>query len=518
LGEVRQALDKSYARSLGLDAMALKRATRPLGYNTVQRGGRNAENYLDEFAQWGRANRISGEKDLKAALDRNDQTWGMIDNEFDKKVASLDPKWSKKVANDLALDPEIGKLIEEQANTDLADFASKTIAGIAKQGNLKTIRSTLGNIAQTRAGQNATPTQKLEAQLALKLKNKIDDYVSDSSGVAPEIIQQAKTDYKFLQPFMAFEGRDAFKLGGIAPGPGTAEKLLGYSLIGGGGLAGLGAGGENGVDPGAVATGLIGGALARKGLTGAFNKLTAKGGALAGRALANNKVKGVLEGLAQKSEQIPGQLPVVASGIASDKVTEGNTEDVPQLETQNPEDNIVKGENASENQIPEISPRLQNVLRNKLGVIYETEYADQLTPEEFIEKVKAKTKNFSDQASLATFLFDTDKDRESYIRQINAYKDLKNVDLDKALKGRGGVNIPILGNIGGDEESGNAYDMLANTVLNLKNEGDLTKRTPAQEKQLRNTVELLRKNPEMMQSFLQGTGLDFKQLKDLGVI
>jgi hypothetical protein len=528
LNQLQESIDKGTLQSVGIETRGLRRAAQALGLNKVSTGGRYGDEYVNELAKAVRDTGITGKKGWQALLEKNDKQWNDIDEAF--KASNPTEVWKPKLVDSFSKDPEIANFIQNEASDSKVaqDIFDETLGLVGKKASINDVRTKLSSIIRDNT-RSSEPDRILKAKTAIMLKNKVDDFMAENSGKTPAEIEDAKKTYKLLQPFLAQESRNATALNKLFDvGPGTAEKIFGKdvtesALRGAGAGAILGGsqqlGSDQDVDLGQLVTssalGALAGGVAKKAIPGIANKAFDSLGRGAGKILEKEKPRQVIE-KAINSLSEASRAPAVLEEKKA--LGEKSEEDIPQLETPNPEESIQEGKNTANNTAIPLSPRLKTILGNKLNYIYENEYADQFTPEEFMDKVRKKTDNFSNQESLATFLFDTDKERESYIRQLNAYKELKDVDLDKALKGRGGLDVPLLGNIGGDEESGNAYDMLANAVLNLKNEGDLTKRTPAQEKQLQNTVKLLRKNPEMLPSFLQGTGLDFKQLKELGVI
>lgn len=523
LNELREKLDDATISSAGIPTRALRKAVGKIGYNNRAEGGRLIEDYKSDLAKTIRDTGITGKKGWEALFDKNKEQWQAIDDGF--SAANPDPAvWKPALRDSLIKDPDIQQFISDAPSSTVArEVFDQAIGTVTERPTIGAIRSKLSNVIRGNISSQDVDKQ-LIAKTAMQIKGKIDDFVANNSTLAPAEIADAKHTYKVLQPFLIAEARDASKLDQFFDaGPGTAEKAIAASIIGGGGVLGAGANlgtqaqsGQD-IDVGqALQAGLAGsliGGIAKKGIPAAGNKILDVIGRQAGKGLESEKVRDLLE----KSLQATASATKAPAGLAINAaLTDKNAETGSLPEIKGPEE-PQQGTEIATQEAPKLSPRLQYILGNRLNYIYDTEYKDQLTPSEFLDRVKSKTGNFSDQESLANILFDDEKQRGDYLRQIQAYRDLQDVDLSQAIKGRGGLNI-LGANLGGDTEAGDQYDKLVNAILNLRNEGDMLKRTDAQDKQLRKAIELVKQNPEMLPQFIESAGLDFKQLRDLGVI
>jgi hypothetical protein len=524
--ELREKLDDATLSDAGIPTLGLKRAVMKTGYLNRADGANLIEDYKADIAKTIRDNGIRGKKGWEAFFDKNKQQWKDIDDAF--AATNPDPKiWKPRLADNLAKDPEIQKWIDEASDSGIAyDMLGETMSAVAQKNSIGDIRNKLGNIIRDNI--KSPDTDKLlKARSAMFLKQKIDDFIADNSLKSKAEIAEAKRNYRVLQPFLISDARDAVKLGQFFDaGPGTAEKAIAASIIGGGGVLGAGANVSQQMGQGGdfdlgqalqagVAGSLIGGA-AKKGIPAIGNKILASAGRGASKALESDKVRDILEkivNVAERAPAIPGSLAVGAA-LGGDEGAEGLS-DIPEIKGPESE-GIQQGQEIST--APQISPRLKYILGNRLNYKYETEYAPQgVTPEQFMQAVQAKTKNFSDQEALAPLLYDDESEQANYLRQVQAHRDISGIDLDKALKGRGGLNI-LGATIGGDEEAGQQYDKLVSTILNLQNKGDILKRTDSQERQLKKVIAEVQKNPEMLQQLIESAGLDFKDLRDIGIL
>ncbi len=521
LNELREKLDDATLEDAGISTRGLRQAVGKLGYNNRVEGARLIEDYKADVAKTLRDQGITGKKGWEALFAKNKQQWQDIDDAFN--AVNPDPAiWKPRLADKLAKDADIQAFIADSPNPKIAqDMLTDAISEIGARKGIMDIRSKLANVAKAYI-RSQDVDKVLQARAAMAIKNKVDDFVADNSLKSATEIQDAKHLYKVLQPFLITDTRDATTLAKMFDaGPGTAEKLIANSLFaGGGGALGVGSSimgqsqtGED-IDLGkALQAGLYGalaGGVAKKALPAIGNKALAMVGRQGAKALESEKLQDAIE----KGIGAASNVPKLPAGLAiSDALAEKEI-DIPEIN--GPAEPQV-GTEVADQSSPALSPRLQYVLGNRLNYLYSTVYADQIPPDQFLDAVKRKTNNFTDQQSLSKILFDDPAEQDDYLRQVQAYEDLKGLDLDKAIQGRGGLETP-LGTIGGDEAAGAELDKLVNTILNLQNKGDLLKRTDSQDKQVRKVVAQLRKNPELLPQFIESAGLDFAQLRDLGVI
>jgi hypothetical protein len=528
IDEAKEALDKATIASVGIDTRNLRKAVQPLGLNRPQAGARRGDEYVQGLAQWVRDKGIRGKRQFEAAVEKNDKDWSTIDRAFDENVSSVKPDWNKELAGDLSRDSELMSKAIDEGDDKLLDVYDEFVNKVATTKSKDQLREMFRTIARNNSAPNATISERARARLALSFGQKLDEYIADSSGLGNDFVKGVKTDYKMLQPFMVQESRDAFKLGKVFDqGPGTAEKLISGALPGavaGGALgAGAEAGNEN-ADASSVLQALVAGSLlggvAKKAIPKAANKIVDELGRIGGGVLGNEKVAGKIAELGEKVREKAGGVGTVVANLAATKRLQG-------------EEGVESGEIEGAGELPGqggvipvstesegtgMSDEFKSVLSRRLNYIYNTEYSD-MPPEEFIEKVRKRTKNFTDQEANASVLFDTEKDQKKYLRDFANYQKLKDLDIDKAISGGGGTALPLnLGVIGQDQEGAKARDLLVDALLDIQTEGDVSKRSDAQRKIIAQYIDSVRGNPELLQSLIQSYGLDFGDLKKLGVI
>lgn len=493
--EAREILDKATLQQVGLETRGLRRAATGAGFGNPRVAATKGQDYVNELAAGLRAKGIRGKKNFEALVEKNRQAWDDIDKAFEKNA----PKnWSQEFSNRLATDDDLLQLVDEQG-TEAATKAFTDIAGkIAKDTSLPAIKNRLGNMVKS--GMNSIdPDEKARGFVANQVRKKLDDYVADASGLD---VTDAKADYKLLQPFMQQEGRDVFKLTKAGSGSPTFEKAAVGSLIGGATQSGIGS--EQGFDPGKAVTGLAGGALlggaANKLLPAILNKGSAELGRLGGGILANPTAQKLLEKGIQQAPNAAVKEASIMAGKPAPKSAD------PEQSTAEKEAALPPEQVAPARQ--EFSQKFAKTLNSKLESIYQNYYSD-IDPQEFLQKVSAQTDGFQDMRKVAGILYQNPKEKDAFLRKYDAFLALKNVDIDKAVKGGGLLDL--------DQSGKQGRDVLVNTLLDLQTEGDTSKRTPAQRKIIEEYIDKAKDNPQLMAQFLKNYGLDFADLADMGL-
>jgi hypothetical protein len=497
--EAREVLDKATLQQAGIETRALRLAARGAGFGNPRVAATKGQDYVNELAAGLRERGIRGKKNFEALVDKNRKAWDEIDEAFQKNA----PKnWSEQFSNRLATDDDLLQLVDEQGTEAATKAFTDIAAKIAKDSNLPALKNRLGNMV--RSGMNAIdPDEKARGFVANQIRKKLDDYVADASGLD---VTDAKADYKLLQPFMQQEGRDTFKLTKAGAGSPTFEKATVGALIGGGTQSGIGS--EQGFDPGKALTGLAGGALlggaANKLLPAILNKGSAELGRLGGGILANPTAQKLLE---KGIQQAPNALVKEGSIVA------GKAAKVPAAKSADPEQSTAEKEAAlPQDQVAparqEFSQKFAKTLNSKLETIYQQYYSD-VDPQEFLQKVAEKTDGFQDMRKVAGILYQNPKEKDAFLRKYDAFLALKNVDIDKALKGGGLLDL--------DDSGKKGRDILVDAMLNLQTEGDTGKRTKEQERIVKERIDQAKDNPQLLAQMLKDYGLDFADLADLGL-
>lgn len=502
--EAQELLDKATLATTGLETRALKRAAAALGMDTPQAATRRGGDYVSELAEGIRKLGIKGKRQWEALIDKNDQAWKAIDKGFEKNAPE---GWNKILASKLAGDDDLieqAMMKGEDSAMKMVDDAAKLVSGST---SIKSIRDTLSNIA--RNNMNGTPAERAKAQIAFAAKKKIDDFIADTSG---EDVGEAKEMYKLLQPFMVQESRDVFKLGkAFSAGSPTFEKGAIAKAMGmGGGGAATGAllsgevqniGQEN-FDPTKLATASLMGSLAPKMLAKASNKVVDELGRKAGGLLAKPEVT---EALVQSVKEAPQTISKAASILEQKQALNTNPDaSIEQKEvTMAPEK--VQAARA------EFSNKFAGTMNAKLQQMYLKYYKD-MDPQDFLDRVSAQTEGFTNMRAMAPILYPDEKGRNEFLRKYDAYLQLKNVDIDEAIKGTG-----FLGEFTPKGKKAIAEQQkLKDSLVNLASEGDPAKRAAAK-KQVDAYIADVQKNPELVGQFMTDFGLDFNDLSKLGL-
>jgi hypothetical protein len=130
-----------------------------------------------------------------------------------------------------------------------------------------------------------------------------------------------------------------------------------------------------------------------------------------------------------------------------------------------------------------------------------------MSPEDFMEWANTKTKGFTDKASLGVILYDDPKQAKEYADRVRLAEQFGQINMDKALSD-GWF----------DDEADSQRKALTELLMNQQTGGDISKRSASQQKILAEQLTLAKKNPEMLPQVLANYGLDFADLKEMGVI
>lgn len=512
--------------STNFDTRVLRNWASFFGAGKGVKAGKYGEELLTGLKDWRVENGIKGtagqqKRAWEAAVEKNSEGWQKADQIFD---ANKPADWNAQAANAIKNDPNVIDSITTSGQPGLPLVFDNIIKKIESDPNKDNARKYLGYIISD-GTHSDDPAFMAAGRLAAQVKNKLDDYVGDVVNGAikndPALkasvdMDKLKEDYKYLTPHLMQEGKDIFILPKTAVGSDTAAKLAGQAvtgaLIGGGGS--IATQGEE-KDYGKAALAGLGGALIG-GIGGrvvpkAFDFAKQNAASLIDKALNQT---GVLNKIATTS---PETIQNIGSGIVKTAAIQA-----PKLGTEKVAyDKAVETEaNSSEPDILTATQKLNytfgTIMLQKLNADYKKYYATQYTPEEFMKTVASKTKNFTDVKANADILFDQEPEKKvKYLNTYDQYLKMQNIDVNKAVKGEGGLGI--LG-IGGDPVAKAQQQKLKELAINVKTNGNPLEIPAGFEKQLAKDMKIVADDPSHMQLFLNKYGLDFKSLKDIGAI
>lgn len=511
LSELREAINKKALTDMGIDSRGLRFAVQGLGLRSASSKTNKAGDYVDDLVAGLNERGIYNKKGFESLLEKNHADWQNIDDAFTKNAPE---GWNKQIAETLKGDNDLLAAALEAGDDKALDAFDKMIKGIEGTKNLSSIRNKLGNIIKDNMTA-ADPANRVAARLASLTKGKLDEIVADMSGLGDDFIANTKQEYKLLQPFIQTEARNVTKLNNIfSVGSTTAEKTLAQKMagnIGGGSLLGGASAASdvaqgNDVDFGKAlgvgAVGTLAGPLAGKAIAGLANKAVSAAGRQASKVMSSPVLDKVAEKLgAISTEGLSGKAGQAVGILASESnpKPDNAAEQAASVEVTKPDGGI------------EI--RRSPAIMRRLSEIYIKEYRD-MAPEEFMAKVDEKIQGGKDVDAIGSILYPDPEDKAKFMTSYNTYQQTKGLDIAKAIKTGPGTSLPLIGKMGGDP----GFDTLREAMLTNRTGGDLTKRTPAMEKKAQADLELVRQNPDLLPQLMQGYGLDYQNLAQLGVI
>jgi|SRR6478736_383784 len=528
VNELKEGVNKLRLNSLlggEGNTRALRSAINAYGLKSPISKVKNVPDYLQDVVDFADANGIQGKRGFDAALKQNGKNWNAIDDAFQKNAPET---WNSDLINHLTNDPDVVESVVnsgQKSTQDLADEVAKTLA--SPNADIMALRNKLGNIVKGGIT-SPDPAINARAQAAGKIKSSLYDFIADNSQLDPDFINSTKHTYKVLQPWIQSEARDVVSLKGVfGSGSPTEEKESIRDLLARGAAgAGTGAAASGGLDvaqgqdfdPGkallAAGAGSVLGGAAPKILAGLANIVPnqlAKGASavlrsnpeLAEQAGAASEAigKGLTVGggpaaaIAARLPQAlsPGQLPNQAT---------------PQI---NPD---------TKEPLPDSTGNytISEPLRAKLNEVYHDYYKD-LTPQDFVDKVLSKTKNFSDPEISAKIIYPNDvKSQEEYVKNFSDYNTVKKLNIfndqgtgpGKAITGNG-FGLSFIA----DPE----YQALRQVMINQASDHDISKREEAA-KRVDKDLSLVRQFPSLLPELLSSPkyNLQGQNLKQLGVL
>jgi uncharacterized protein YoxC len=350
---------------------------------------------------------------------------------------------------------------------------------------------------------NLTDYQDAELQAYSAGKAALDDVFDEvSEKTGGESLKQIGREYRVLKTAKSGELRNMISdVSKPYFGSSTAEKLKIGALFGGGSIASDMQQGKD-VDIGNTLLSTLGGSLG----TMAYSKILPK---LLQRGVASGLKPA--EKLVEKLDNLGGvisgkNLPKAGAMLAQHEA-----------QNKNPEATVTEKEESlppeqKQEARAQFSQKFAGVMNDRLQKIYNDYYSDR-DPKEFYEIVASRTGNFSDIKEMSKFLYPEQKSRDNFLRKYDAYLALKDVDIDKAIKGGEG----ILGTfIGEDKTAKDQQELLRNKLIEMQSEGDMGKRETIK-KQVDKYLADVKKGDVPIEQLMKETGLDFNDLSELGL-
>jgi len=493
--------------AMGIDRRAMIQtlnATLPGGARSSNRILSQTERIIDDIADIGSRPeynflRSTGrDKRIDAGLRK-------IGGEYEKTInkAMTNPNISKKAFNTIVDDiDEIERLNSvkfDPKNNPYTNVAGMVDDYLRKPDGASSLRNAMTERSRDLM-KKGTRTDYEDAELkALQAgKAALDDVldeVSELTGGAT--LKQLGREYKVLKTAQSGEFRDKLKdLAQKGLGSPTFEKAVIGSLIGGSGsLYGQGEEKDIGKTLMTAAIGGISGAAVNKLLP----KLLQRGQA----SLAKPAEKlAEMVGKTNIGEMDAQGVPKVIGLLATEELKNKNPDQTIQAQEQSmPVEKVAEAKQ-------EFSAKFASTMNQKMNEIY-SKYYSNVDPNVFLQKVAEKTENFTNMREMANVLYLDKKQRDNFLRKYDAYLALKNLDIDKAIKGGGFLDL--------DTQAKAAQELLKNKLVELQSEGDIGKRETAK-KQVEKYLADVKKNPELLDQFIKETGLDFADLSELGLV
>jgi len=537
---VRDLANQMTIASAGGTTRAVNRAMRRLYGNNPVLLGKKVEEYEQILADGINKYKLKGDAGWKNLDKINKENWQQIDDFFNKgKPANWNTSFKTKILNDPELS-DIATSSGESTAPEIINSISKVFDGTY---NLGAIRSKLNEIIRANSA-STVGVDRIKAKIALTMKSKLDDFVTDTAdaaGAPKDLLKNAKETHLLSQPLIIAGGIEAGKIPNLEGlGSPTFEKIeanklissllnnkvamtAGVGTIGGGYSVAQDISQEKDVDI-LKALALMG---AGSGVGFGINKVLPKLLSILPSTVARgtskwfSKKPGREEKIVDNLTKIVNEVPHIAAvapailGLSesarktSDPVESANTAKKIELATP-----PAQAQKSKQEYFDNISP----YMKNELNKMYQKHYRD-MDPEEFLQRVMVKTNNFTDMVANADFMFDDDLKKAEFINKYNTYMSVKNLELlDKqgkagaAIKGGGGFNLGPLGTIGGDEKAAEQQAALKELLLQAKTEGDITKR-PAAIKSIEKSLAEVAQNPSLLPQLLKGYGITPSELE-----
>lgn len=528
--ELRDLANKATLSSVGIDTRSLRKAINSSGLKSASSKVANADDYVGDIAGLIRERGIYSKRGFSALLKEAQDDFANIERGFTQNA----PKdWNKQLARALNDDTELLTDITDMNVPAAEDFFTKTVNDIANAKDPTAVRNRLGKFIRDRMT-SPNPDDRATARVASSLKSKIDDFVADNSGLAPEILAGAKFKWKALQPWFQQEAKDATSLNKIfAGGSPTFEKteinellqrLGGQGLAGAGTGAGLSVAGDlsqgNDVNLGNAAMASLVGGVAPGLIAKAGNKALSRVGRSGASILANENLMGKLVKAGDAATEAAfTQGAPMAGKLAAATVKTMNDEPKSVQDEKKAKDDLEAAsapeevEAAKQTLAEEIRPQMMAHLQQ----IYTKFYYDR-DPQAFMEAVLTKTKNFTDPEMTAKLLFVGDpEEQRKYIRRYNDHLAVSKLELMNA-EGKPGKAITGF-NFGLPLMQDEEYKTLRKIMIDNAAQHDVNK-IAAATKDVDRDLKLVRDNPALLDTLLTSPkyGLNFQDLKDRGVI
>lgn len=514
-------VDKAKAATVG--AMGIDRKAVMSALNKSLPGGTRASNrvlsgtkkLIDDVAEIGSKPEYNFLKEV-GREDRVEAGLRAISKKYETAIddAMMDPTVQSKAYNAIFDD------IDELEKLDIVKFDPKNnpytnTAGLIddylrKPGGPSSLRNRMQERASTLMKKNnRTDYEEAELKSLIAGRAALDDVLDEvSSAAGGPGLKELGREYRVLKAVKDGEFRNMLKdISPISMGSMTAEKTAIQKLISGqnitqaaagAGLTGAATAQDFESDPLGTAAKVIGGGLGGVAVGKYLPKLIQH--SMAAATKPAERIAGKLAGM-NLSALDDVSLPKAASIIAQqEKLNKDPASTVEQQEQAMPPEQVEQARQG-------FSQKFAGVMNQRLQSVYKKYYSD-LDPKDFLARVSEKTGNFTDIKAMAPVLYPDKKQRDDFLRKYDAYLALKNIDINKAVKGGGFLGL--------DQEAQKANELLTQKLIELQSEGDMGKRETAK-KQVEKYIADVRKSPELLDQFIRETGLDFADLEQLGL-
>jgi hypothetical protein len=520
LNDAREAQDNGVLRGLGTDTRTLRKFVTNSGLANPSRV-EDAKELVSDLAKIATSKGIKA-GDLENLAARNKADWDIIDQNF---IANAPPKWGQDFANKVASDSDLLQNIDELGTPKAQEALQDILKDISNKSNLPSIKSKLQNISKN-AFNSQDPDQRSVGFVANQIRNKLNDYTSDVSGLPKDFINNTKQEFKLARLGQMQDWKDTLKIDKTSAGSDTFPKAAISKMIGNA-IGSGGAGGAatsigmdisqgNDVDLGKAGAmlggGLLLGGIANKAMPRLIDASKANSGRLLSSLMSNPANMQKLENVSKAGvAAMPGAGARLGGTLAANAIKPAPNDADQVAAIDEKEQALPAGQAQQAKQ--EFTQKFAKTMNTKLTDIYNSYYSDDMTPEDFLAKVSDKTNGYQDMGAVADILYyDKPKEKDQFLRRYDAHLALKNLDIDKAIKGRGTFESVI----GLNKEAGDSQNKLVNTLTELLNEGD-PKKDESNRKAIKAQIANLQKDPTLMRKFINEFGLDFSDLKDIGL-
>ena len=567
-GEINKDLNKTILGGIGLKSGDLKKAFNQYasikGINKLGYSINNSENNIDDLVQILRDNNVKSPEAMENFLDDTSDKWANVSDNYLQNKTSLN---TQQTINDITADPDLQAYINTKGQYGVSqDTIASDIQSMSDRvDQAKDLPSARAFLNKVINGPNDTAQQQASKIVAENLLSKVENQAFSSADPAINTsLGELKNEWRLIQPLRQFKAREVNSLNSFSTGSPTAEKEagsnIGANMLTGGAVGGLGNqifGGEND-DPGSkiisIGAGALGGAtlgkVASEQISNIINGTAAKGGFAAKNLLdfiqTNPQVKKLP---ADIQNSLTNALPKLAMSIndntvhgdnlpqiAGDQTTEAQTAGGQNVDDLTQNQNVKTGKNvdtAPSSENPQNQPDyLQNEkyltsVKTKLDQIYQNSGLNRygISEQDWYNYAKNMTNNFDpENENTSNVLYDTSEGRESYNKQINQRKALKNVDFNGGLQNQGPVETVLRNGLNLSETGNELFGKIKPSNDLIQAAGELLGGGESGSKRAKEEIQNISRlnvSPEtkktILMEFLQRNGVNFDKITNLGL-